>query len=43
MAGGERGVEKAAAILSDEITRTLQLMGVDAVEDLDASHAVLRT
>ena len=42
MAGGERGVERALAILSDEIARTLQLIGAGSVEELDSSHAVLR-
>jgi L-lactate dehydrogenase (cytochrome) len=42
MAGGERGVERAAAILADEVARTLQLLGVGSVEELDSSHAVLR-
>lgn len=42
MAGGERGVDHAIKILSDEFTRTMQLLGVDDVEALDSSHASLR-
>lgn len=42
MAGGERGVSRAAAILRSEITRTLQLLGVPSVDDLTAEHATLR-
>ena len=42
MAGGERGVQRAVDILRTEIVRTLQLLGVDSVNALDRSHAVLR-
>jgi L-lactate dehydrogenase (cytochrome) len=42
MAGGQRGVEHAVSILSGEITRTLQLLGVSGVEQLEASHVRLR-
>ncbi|MDR0342798.1 MAG: alpha-hydroxy-acid oxidizing protein [Nocardiopsaceae bacterium] len=42
MAGGERGVERAARILRAEITRTLQLMGVRAVDELTPGHVRLR-
>jgi L-lactate dehydrogenase (cytochrome) len=42
MAGGQRGVSRAMGILSDEVTRTLQLLGVGSVGQLDSSHAVLR-
>ena len=42
MAGGERGVDRAISILSDEITRTLQLLGVSGVQDLNRSHVSLR-
>jgi len=41
MAGGERGVERAVEILDDEIVRTLALIGVSRVADLNASHVVL--
>jgi L-lactate dehydrogenase (cytochrome) len=43
MAGGERGVAAAISILTDEITRTLQLLGVADPEHLDRSHVRLRT
>jgi L-lactate dehydrogenase (cytochrome) len=42
MAGGQRGVEKAVEILTGEITRTLQLMGVNSVDELRPSHVRLR-
>ncbi len=42
MAGGERGVARATEILSSEITRTLQLLGVPAVDQLTSEHASLR-
>jgi L-lactate dehydrogenase (cytochrome) len=42
MAGGERGVVRATEILSSEITRTLQLLGVPAVDELTGEHATLR-
>ena len=42
MAGGEAGVSRALEILRAEAVRTLQLMGVERVDDLDASHAKLR-
>ncbi len=43
MAGGERGVSRAAEILGSEITRTLQLLGVPSVDELTPEHATLRT
>jgi L-lactate dehydrogenase (cytochrome) len=42
MAGGERGVQRAVDILRTEIVRTLQLLGVSSVDDLDSTHATLR-
>ncbi|MBB3051205.1 L-lactate dehydrogenase (cytochrome) [Prauserella isguenensis] len=42
MAGGERGVQRTVEILGSEITRTLQLLGVTAVDDLTEEHATLR-
>ena len=42
MAGGERGVARAVDILTDEVQRTLRLLGVDRVDDLGPQHAVLR-
>lgn len=41
MAGGERGVEKAVEILSGEVKRTMQLLGVRSVAELDPSHVTL--
>ncbi|MDX6333836.1 MAG: hypothetical protein QOG05_1176, partial [Streptosporangiaceae bacterium] len=42
MAGGERGVDQAIGILSAEIARTLQLLGVRSVRELNRSHVSLR-
>jgi L-lactate dehydrogenase (cytochrome) len=42
MAGGERGVQRAVDILTSEITRTLQLLGVDSVSGLERAHVRLR-
>ncbi|HEX6446270.1 MAG TPA: alpha-hydroxy acid oxidase [Streptosporangiales bacterium] len=41
MAGGERGVDRAVEILAQEVTRTLRLLGVSSVEELDRSHVSL--
>jgi L-lactate dehydrogenase (cytochrome) len=42
MAGGERGVDRAIAILAREVSRTLQLIGVSGVAELNRSHVSLR-
>jgi L-lactate dehydrogenase (cytochrome) len=42
MAGGECGVQRAITILAEEVARTLQLLGVASVRDLNRSHASLR-
>ena len=42
MAGGRLGVERAVAILEAEIVRTLQLIGVNSVDELRPSHVRLR-
>ena len=42
MAGGERGVARAGAILTKELTRTMQLLGARCIDDLDTSRARLR-
>ena len=42
MAGGEPGVDRALAILQDDVVRTMQLLGVTTIADLDASTVVLR-
>jgi L-lactate dehydrogenase (cytochrome) len=41
MAGGERGVERAAEILTTEVRRTMQLLGVQKVDDLGPQHVTL--
>ncbi len=43
MAGGERGVQRAADILGAEVAGTLALMGVARVSDLRRDHVRLRT
>jgi L-lactate dehydrogenase (cytochrome) len=42
MAGGERGVVQAISILGEEIARTLQLLGVRSIGELNRSHVSLR-
>ncbi len=42
MAGGERGVQRAAQILQQEVTSTLALLGVSRVSDLGRDHVHLR-
>jgi L-lactate dehydrogenase (cytochrome) len=42
MAGGERGVQRAADILSREVTRTMQLLGVTSVAELTPERVRLR-
>ena len=43
MAGGERGVQRSADILAAEIRRTMQLLGVASVGELNRSHVTLPT
>ncbi|GAF47524.1 alpha-hydroxy acid oxidase [Rhodococcus wratislaviensis] len=43
MAGGERGVTRTLDLFRAEAKRTLQLLGVSQMADLDARHATLRT
>ncbi|TSD95134.1 alpha-hydroxy-acid oxidizing protein [Skermania sp. ID1734] len=38
MAGGEAGVDRAIAILTDQIERTMRLLGAAALEELNPSH-----
>jgi isopentenyl diphosphate isomerase/L-lactate dehydrogenase-like FMN-dependent dehydrogenase len=38
MAGGRAGVDRAIAILADEIRRTMSLLGVVSLEELNPSH-----
>ena len=42
MAGGERGVQRAADILTREMTRTMQLLGVASVGELTPDRVRLR-
>ncbi len=42
MAGGQRGVARAVEILTAEIRRTLQLIGVNSVDELRPAHVRLR-
>lgn len=42
MAGGERGVQRAAEILQHEVSSTLALLGVSRVQDLRRDHVRLR-
>lgn len=41
MAGGERGVDRAAEILSAEVRRTMQLLGVRSINELGPQHVQL--
>jgi L-lactate dehydrogenase (cytochrome) len=43
MAGGERGVQRAAEIMTREITRTMQLLGVATVDELTPDRVRLRS
>lgn len=43
MAGGERGVQRAAEILTAEAIRTMQLLGVTTVAELGRQHVRLRS
>ncbi|MEZ5256915.1 MAG: alpha-hydroxy acid oxidase [Ilumatobacteraceae bacterium] len=38
MAGGRRGVDRAIQILSDEIVRTMKLLGVRSLDELEPAH-----
>jgi L-lactate dehydrogenase (cytochrome) len=38
MAGGHAGVERAIAILAEQITRTMRLLGVRTLEELSPAH-----
>ncbi|HKS48864.1 MAG TPA: alpha-hydroxy acid oxidase [Amycolatopsis sp.] len=42
MAGGERGVQRCVDILRSEMVRTMQLLGVRTLADLQPTHATLR-
>lgn len=38
MAGGRAGVDRTIAILADEITRTMKLLGARSIDELEPSH-----
>jgi L-lactate dehydrogenase (cytochrome) len=38
MAGGREGVDRTIAILKDEIARTMKLLGVSTLEELNPGH-----
>jgi L-lactate dehydrogenase (cytochrome) len=38
MAGGRAGADRAIKILSDEVVRTMKLLGVTSVQELEAGH-----
>ena len=40
MAGGRQGVDRMITILSEQITRTMRLLGVNALEELNPGHVV---
>ena len=42
MAGGEHGVDRALEMLFGGIERTMQLLGVTSVKELDRSHIIVR-
>jgi len=42
MAGGERGVQRVADILTREVTRTMQLLGVGSIDELTPDRVRLR-
>ncbi len=42
MAGGERGVQRAADLLRTDVVRTMRLLGVTRVDDLGPDHVRLR-
>ncbi len=38
MAGGEAGVDRAVTILAEQIARTMRLLGVSSVDELEPGH-----
>jgi len=38
MAGGQQGVERSLEILATEIKRTMKLLGVSNVKELNSKH-----
>jgi len=43
MAGGEAGVDRAIQILSDQVARTMRLLGVNSLEELNPAHVTQLT
>ncbi|MDC4232637.1 alpha-hydroxy-acid oxidizing protein [Actinomyces sp. B33] len=43
MAGGRQGVDRALAILSEELVRTMKLLGVSSIEELEPRHVTQLT
>ncbi|MBX0301716.1 alpha-hydroxy-acid oxidizing protein [Cryobacterium sp. 1639] len=43
MAGGEAGVDRAIQILSDQVARTMRLLGVSSLEELEPAHVTQLT
>jgi L-lactate dehydrogenase (cytochrome) len=43
MAGGEAGVDRAIQILSDQVARTMRLLGVNSLEELEPAHVMQLT
>ena len=43
MAGGRAGVDRAIEILSEEVVRTMKLLGVSSVEELEPRHVTQLT
>ena len=43
MAGGREGVDRTIAILRSEIERTMQLLGVASLEELEPKHVTQLT
>jgi L-lactate dehydrogenase (cytochrome) len=43
MAGGEAGVDRAIQILSDQVARTMRLLGVNSLEELQPAHVTQLT
>ncbi|WP_323791906.1 alpha-hydroxy-acid oxidizing protein, partial [Nocardioides sp.] len=41
MAGGREGVDRAIAILEGQITRTMRLLGVSTLDELEPSHVTM--
>ncbi len=40
MAGGRQGVDRAIEILADQVERTMRLLGVSSLEELNPTHVI---